>query len=334
MDELTVRNPILIIGIGGAGSKLAVRTGSLFENSRCLLVSNDLKDLSNSECKIMGKNCKTIYVDSKEWANPTSHKLRYLAARSLGEIQTELGGFSTVIVISNLAGRGGIALGPLICKMVRDSGAVHTVISIVIMPFTFQKDRIFQSGVSLRRINQTSHATLVIDNDAMLANNPELSVEKCCETVDTALVETLATTCSGDMHPGLNVLCTGSLDGTSIESSLRDSIAMLYGNLSDASSVKRAMLYVMGAERIPVGTLNSMVNTVQGILGDESSSAKISISITNGGDSKVHLLASAPQKTRFDKYDPLGEIIPSENVLDWDDIDSAPEIDLRIPDLE
>jgi hypothetical protein len=45
-------------------------------------------------------------------------------------------------------------------------------------------------------------------------------------------------------------------------------------------------------------------------------------------------VASAPQKTRFDRYDPLGNIIPKENVLDWDDLDSAPDIDLAIPNIE
>ena len=46
---------------------------------------------------------------------------------------------------------------------------------------------------------------------------------------------------------------------------------------------------------------------------------------------RVHLVASAPQKTRFDGYDPLGMIADE---LDWDEPDSAPEIELAIPVLE
>jgi hypothetical protein len=47
---------------------------------------------------------------------------------------------------------------------------------------------------------------------------------------------------------------------------------------------------------------------------------------------RVHLVASAPQKTRFDRYDPLGDIIP--DALDWDEPDSAPDIQLAIPRIE
>jgi hypothetical protein len=47
---------------------------------------------------------------------------------------------------------------------------------------------------------------------------------------------------------------------------------------------------------------------------------------------RIHLVASAPQKTRFDSYDPLGDIIP--DVLDWDEPDSAPDIKLTIPAIE
>jgi hypothetical protein len=47
---------------------------------------------------------------------------------------------------------------------------------------------------------------------------------------------------------------------------------------------------------------------------------------------RVHLVASAPQKTRFDRYDPLGDVIP--DALDWDEPDSAPDIKLAIHTIE
>jgi cell division protein FtsZ len=43
------------------------------------------------------------------------------------------------------------------------------------------------------------------------------------------------------------------------------------------------------------------------------------------------LLAAVCEKTRFDNYDPLGEVIPKENILDWDEMDSSPDIQITIP---
>ena len=62
----------------------------------------------------------------------------------------------------------------------------------------------------------------------------------------------------------MNVLCTSRASPNS-ESSLRDSLSMLYNAVSDASTVKRAMVYVMGGKSIPVGELNKLVGCVGNI---------------------------------------------------------------------
>jgi hypothetical protein len=46
------------------------------------------------------------------------------------------------------------------------------------------------------------------------------------------------------------------------------------------------------------------------------------------------LLAAVHDKTRFDNYDPLAEVIPRENMLDWEEMDSSPDIEITIPNLE
>jgi cell division protein FtsZ len=105
---------------------------------------------------------------------------------------------------------------------------------------------------------------------------------------------------------------------------------MLYDAVTDASTVKRAMVYVMGGNRIPIGELNKLVGCVRGIFKEDGSiEVGMLSSMSSSNGVRVHLVASAPQKTRFDSYDPLGDIIP--DVLDWDEPDSAPDIKLTIP---
>ena len=45
-------------------------------------------------------------------------------------------------------------------------------------------------------------------------------------------------------------------------------------------------------------------------------------------------MAEVQETTRFDRYDPLSEIIPKQNILDWEEMDSSPDIEMIIPNLE
>lgn len=321
MNDLLIKNPVLLVGIGGAGSKIATAASAAL-GCKCLLISNDRKDLIHNE------KCTAVHVDSGNWVNPSSMKLRSFVQTHRNEMMAAMDGYSTVIVVSNLAGRAGTAMAPLLCRMAKESS---TVISIAIMPFKFEKDRIFNSGTALRRVRETSDSTIVMDNDAFLDNNPELSQEECFRITNSAIVEVIFSISTGTVRPAMNVLCTSKANPSS-ESSLRDSVAMLYDSVPEAETVKRAMVYVMGGDRVPIGDLNRLVCYVQGIFqeGGATEVTMSSMAVTDGV--RVHLVASAPQKTRFDRYDPLGDIIP--DVLDWDEPDSALDIKLEIPAIE
>lgn len=336
-DELLIRHPVLVVGIGGAGARIASSAGAAI-GCKCLLVSSDRKDFGGSDNDGNNNNNSSnssILIDSGSWVNPSSYKLRSFALAKKDEIKSAMEGFSTVVIISNLAGRAGAAIGPVACRAARE--AAKTVISVAVMPFKFEKDRIFASGVALRRIRESSDSTIVMDNDAFLDNNPELTQQECYGITNSAIAEVVASISSSSapcrVRPNeMNILCT-SKAGPDSESSLRDSIAMLYQDVSGAdTAVKRAMLYVIGGDRVPVSTLDRMVGYVQGVFREEGatevamSSVPSAAMASSSGGLRVHLVASAPQKTRFDRYDPLAEIIPAENVLDWDDLDSSPDL--------
>ena len=322
-EELSVKNPMLLVGIGGVGSKIAAAACATLE-CKCLLISNDKKDLVNND------KCNAIFVRSGEWVNPSSYKLRSFVEGHRDEMTAAIRNYSTVIVVSNLAGRAGTAISPLVCKMAKDSRIA--VISIAIMPFKYETDRIFSAGTALRRVREVSDSTIVMDNDAFLDNNPELSQHDCFAITNNAIIEVIASISSGMIKPAMNVLCT-SRPNPSSESSLRDSLAMLYDTIPDASTIKRAMVYVMGGKRTPIGELNKLVGCVRGIFKEDGSiEVEMLSSMSTSNSVRVHLVASAPQKTRFDSYDPLGEIIP--DVLDWEEPDSAPDIKLTIPAID
>lgn len=323
MNDLLIRNPVLLVGIGGAGSRIAKQTAAAF-SCKCMVVSNDGRDIADG-----GRG--GILVETGGWINPSVYKLRSFTEAVREDLVSALAGYQTVILVSNLAGHAGAAMSPVISMLAKQAGA--TVISVAIMPFKFEKDRLFAAGTAFRRLRETCDSVIVMDNDAFLDSNPELTQEQCYQLTNEAITEVLASVSTGGVRREVNVLCT-SKSGNDSESALRDSVTMLYHDVPEPSAISRTMLYVVGGERVPVGDMNKIVGCMEGMFKTEGRT-EVAITSTSAADGvKVHLMATAEQKTRFDRYDPLGDIFPKESVLDWDEPESAPEIVLPIPIIE
>jgi len=312
-----MKEPILVIGLGGIGSKLAVKAKDSI-NSDCLLISNDAKDFSSEN--------PSIHVSTDSVINPSVQLIRGSTYKVADKIKSKIAGYSTVILMSNLAGKAGSAIAPVVSKMCKESN--KGLISFAIMPFKYEKDRIFNSGISLKRVRENSECTIVLDNDSLLESNPDLSPKACYDIANSAILHVVESLGSSEMSAETNILTT-SKDGQNIEDSLRDSLKMLYGN-APPNAVKRSMLYVVGGSNIPVGVLNSITNLTSGILNESNSQVEMT---STSEESKVVMLSSIQGMTKFDNYDPLG-MIPQEDTLDWSTPDCSIDCKLDLYQLE
>jgi len=306
--------PMLIIGLGGVGAKLAEKAKESL-NSDCLLISHDQKDLTPEN---------SIKISTKSIVNPSAHLIRGSALETLDEIKKNISNYSTIILISNLAGKAGIGIGPIISKICKEEE--KNLLSFAIMPFKFEKERIFQSGIALKRVREDSHCTIVLDNDALLDSNPELTLKQCYDISNKAIDSVVLSLKSSEISGDTNILST-SKTSDNLEISLKDSLRMLYEDVPP-NSIKRSMLYVYHGSNIPVGVLNSISNITGGIFDEDSIHVDMS-----SKESKVVMLSSVQGEIRFDKYDPLG-IIPSENTIDWDEPDCSIDCELNLKQLE
>jgi cell division protein FtsZ len=306
--------PILIIGLGGVGAKLTEKAKKSL-NSDCLLISHDQNDLTAEN---------SIKISTKSVVNPSAHLIRGSALEALDEIKKNISNYSTIILMSNLAGKAGIGIGPIISKICKEEE--KNLLSFTIMPFKFEKERIFQSGIALKRIREDSHCTIVLDNDALLDSNPELTLNQCYEISNKAIDSVVLSLKSSEISGDTNIL-SASKDGIDIEISLKDSLRMLYEDVPP-NSIKRSMLYVYHDGNVPVGVLNSISNITGGIFDEDSIHVDMS-----SKESKVVMLSSVQGEIRFDKYDPLG-IIPTENTIDWDEPDCSINCELDLKQLE
>lgn len=311
-----VKEPILVIGLGGAGSKLAIQAKDTL-NADCLIISNDQKDLQ------LGNT--SIKVSTDAVINPSIQLIRGSTYKVVDQIKSKISEYSTIVLMTNLAGKTGSAISPVVSEICKESD--KGLISFAIMPFKYEKDRIFNSGISLKRVKANSACTIVLDNDSLLESNPSLSTNACYGIANDAIMHVVNSLGSSEIPNQTNILTT-SKEGQSLEESLRDSLKMLYEN-APPNAVKRSMLYVVGGNNIPVGVINSITNLTSGILGESSSQ----VDVASSNESKIVMLSSIQGMTKFEKYDPLG-MIPQEDTLDWSHPDCSIDYKLDLYQLE
>ena len=311
-----VKEPVLVIGLGGVGSKLANEAKNTL-NADCLMISNDSKDFSSEN--------ESIHVSTNSIINPSVQLIRGSTYKVSKEIKSKISQYSTIILMSNLAGKAGSAMAPVISEMCKE--ADKGLISFAVMPFKYEKERIFNSGIALKRVRENSQCTIVLDNDSLLESNPDLTSKACYNIANSAIMHVVKSLESSEISSETSILTT-SKNGQSMEDSLRDSLKMLYEN-APPNAIKSSMLYVTGGDNIPVGIINSIKNITSGITNEANSQ----ISTSSSDESKVIMLSSVQGMTKFDNYDPLG-MIPQEQTLDWDTPDCSIDCKLDLYQLE
>lgn len=310
-----VTEPVLIIGLGGVGSKLALELKEVV-NADCLCISNDKKDLNYDN---------SIEVSTKSIINPTIQLIRGCAGEQTDKIIKHVTNYETIIIMANLAGKAGAALSPTVSSICKEQN--KNVLSFAIMPFKFEKDMIFQSGISLKRLRTNSDCTIIIDNDALLDSNPDLTPEKCYEITNKAIHCLTTSLKTSSISDDMNIMSTSKTE-EDLETSLKDSMRMLYEDAAP-SSIKRSMLYVYGGSKIPVGVINSISNIVGGIFEEDNTH----VDMSSSENTNVVMLSAIQGETRFDKYDPLG-IIAHDKTIDFDEPECSIKYELDIPQLE
>jgi len=311
-----VKEPVLVIGLGGVGSKLANEAKNIL-NSDCLMISNDSKDFTSEN--------ESIHVSTNSIINPSVQLIRGSTYKISEEIKSKISQYSTIVLMTNLAGKAGSAIAPVVSEICKETG--KSLISFAVMPFKYEKDKIFNSGISLKRVRENSQCTIVLDNDSLLESNPDLTAKTCYNIANSAIMHVIKSLGTTEISSETNILTT-SKDGQNMEDSLRDSLKMLYQNAAP-NAIKSSMLYVAGGENIPVGVINSIKNISSGITNKSNSQ----INMSSSDESRIVMLSSVQTMTKFDNYDPLG-MIPQDQTLDWDTPDCSIDCKLDLYQLE
>lgn len=281
-----INNRTLIVGIGGGGSRLAENTYSMLD-ADCLIMSTDTADATFPHPHIR------ILCD--KMVNPSVASIRASSQEAMDSLQKVMVEYDTVIVLANLAGRTGAAMAPLITEM--GHKLQNTIISLCVMPFRFEKDRIFNSGVALQRIQAVSNSLIILDNDALLECNPNLTVRECYRVGNDAMAGVLSSFGNAQLS-GQHVVAAGP-KRSDMDGALHDAIKMLYAT-APPNSVKRSIIYVAG--NMPVGTIEEISRLTSGV-----TNASVEV-VTDHDDTGMMMVSALSTLSKFEAYDPLSDI--------------------------
>jgi cell division protein FtsZ len=322
---------ITVVGIGSAGSKIVslLSRQSLLVN-RFAYLSCDRDDLSNA-----GKGEK-IFIES-----PVDHKLtpamvRGLALGSHSRIMNAVEGSKVVFVVAGLGGATGSGLSPLVAAIARDTGA--TVVGVAVMPFEFENKLKFYAGTSLKRLRAASRGVIVIDNDTLMRSSPEDSTltslyESANREAVNALGSLLSKSSETSVAIGLNkllgtVLQDGySLLGVSSSGSIDKAEEALAGavisisKLAEAKEVSRAVVILRGDASLSGQEVGLVVKRLGSMMSNQMVDVEYGVNYSGTAQVQVSLLASGFTSTKYDEYDPLGEVLAGRTIDDEMDSD-------------
>ena len=300
MSNNSKKGHSLIIGVGEAGSKITLDIIKEVNSEYLLLNSKH-----NSKYTI-----KNIIIDTTSWINPPIYKIRESLMGKLDKILSIVSNYSNIIIIGNLASKFGIAIIPLLTNIVHNMGEKE-IMSFVIMPFGFEKGRIFHSGVSLSFINNYSNSTVIVDNDSFLKNNPELSIPECFGITNNAIKDVITSSFDKGFPNDFNVIASCK-ESENIEEVFNNSVAMFIN--SNVETIEKTFMYIYPAKE-KIDKIDNIIKTVEKITNESENEISI---ITNTGDlTKIHLVVRT-NDVLFSSYDPLNQFILNKNFLDFE----------------
>jgi cell division protein FtsZ len=298
--------------------------------NRFAYVSCDRDDLSNA-----GTGNK-ILIESPVDQKLTPAMVRGLALWSHSRIRDAVEGSKVVFVVAGLGGATGSGLSPLVAAIARDTGA--TTVGVAVMPFEFENKLKFYAGTSLKRLRAASRGVIVIDNDTLMRFSPEDSTltslyDSANKEAVNALGSLLSTSSETLVSVGLNkllgtVLQDGySLLGVSSRGSIDKAEEALAGavisisKLAEAKEVSRAVVMLRGDASLSGEEVGLVVKRLGSMMSNQMVDVEYGVNYSGTAQLQVSLLASGFASTKYDGYDPLGEVLAGRTIDDEMDCD-------------
>ncbi|MCX8188815.1 MAG: hypothetical protein N3F64_03820 [Nitrososphaeria archaeon] len=307
---------VAVVGVGTAGKRIIEKISHKISNGIFL-------SIDDTESKICGDKVKEIKLNVN--FERTSKRIKLEAYKTSRSIAEEIVNVKNVVIVVGLGGVFGSSAAPIIAKSLRECG--KKILGVAIMPFKFEKSRLFRAAVGLRKMKMACDGLIVIGNGEFLEKAPQTPLFKAYELENEWIGNLISKLFDRENVYGINsketyrlasdgniIVGVGVGEGTGMaeEAATEASSALRRQSNSD---VKDALVYIVGWKEISVGDVSTIVTTFRGITCCEGE-VKVGYYPNNDRSLTVYALASVTE-TKFDGWDPLQKIL-KERELDFD----------------
>jgi cell division protein FtsZ len=185
---MTVEPRIAVVGIGGAGCNV-VNDIYWADGSIDTIAVNTDKD-SLRQTKADRKVCLCKDVTKGEGAKGDTALAERCAKAHIEEIKEALEGHDAVFIVAGMGGGTGTGAAPVVAAVAHSLNMI--IFAIAIRPFSFemQRRRVAREGIS--KISAMVPMTVVIENDRILENAPNMTVNDAFGMVNSSVVKFIA----------------------------------------------------------------------------------------------------------------------------------------------
>ena len=305
-----------IIGVGNAGIKITTEVLEIINLDYLFLENYPSTD---SEVD------KIIDIKIPSRINPSLDLIRKTLLEATDDILSKVNQYQSIIIVGNLASKFGSAVLPVLSQMLKNN-MNREIICLTILPFGFEKEKLFRCGVSLSFLCKFVDSVIVIDNNAIIRNGNDISIEQIYKITNTAIVDIIVQSVTKSFPEKFNFV-TSNKSAEGLKNAFIETMAQLTQKI-DINSIQKCSLYLYQ----PTEKISMMKNVIE-VANNLLSEVEKEVNILEGRNdaTKCHILVKT-NKDLVSEYDPLNSLIPKKNILDFE-----PEIameDIQFPDFK
>ena len=281
----------------------------------------------------------SVKINLKFGGNLSPRLIRSLSYEQISSFSNNLDNVDCVIIVYNPGENLSSALAPLITEMCTEREI--KCLSILSMPYEFEKHKHFNAGLTLTKIRQHSANIILIDNDEILDSLPRIPLDTAFDLVYSKIALSISYLFNPKVCDFDNLFEITDDDKYSLmsfgessdnyndgEKAVKNALHML-SNTTNTSSIEKILLFINGNDKLSTTDLASSINLVKGQVGENISQFSHNYNTISSSDTMAVLISSGLTQTKFDDYDPLANILNGQN-LD-NDLEYYIDEDLGLP---
>ena len=184
MEGLELEPRVAVIGVGGAGGEVVNRTYDLLPLADAIAVNCDKEAMHRTKADKKLYICKS--VTNGEGAKGDVGLGRDCARAHIDDIEKAMTGYDAVFIVAGMGGGTGTGATPIIAEKARSMGIMTFVIAIA--PFSFETARTKAAREGIARIRQVCANTIVVENDLMIEQMPDITMRAAMGAVNRSVV--------------------------------------------------------------------------------------------------------------------------------------------------